>query len=85
MILFLLNNALSAAFGEAVTPTIQDPYIIWVWAGSVIDSAVLTLHFYFTDRHMDNDEFMSEHNIIDGGDVQRLVTDIELRALDRAS
>jgi dipeptide/tripeptide permease len=27
MSLFLLNNALSAAFGEAVIPAIQDPYI----------------------------------------------------------
>lgn|SRR3982074_1054295 len=35
-----------------------------VWAGPAIALFVLTIHFYFTYRHLDNDEFMSEQNEI---------------------
>ncbi|KAG0650098.1 Peptide transporter PTR2 [Hyphodiscus hymeniophilus] len=62
MAIFLFTNALSAALGEAITPAIRDPHLIWVWAGPAIALFVLTIHFYFTFRHLDNDEFMSEHN-----------------------
>jgi len=62
MAIFLFTNALSAALGEAITPAILDPHLIWVWAGPAIALFVLTVHFYFTFRHLDNDEFMSEHN-----------------------
>jgi hypothetical protein len=60
--LFLFTNALSAALGEAVTPAIADPHLIWVWAGPAIGLFVLTVHFYWKYRHLDNDEFMTEHN-----------------------
>jgi hypothetical protein len=62
MSLFLFTNALSSALGEIVTPAIIDPHLIWVWAGPAIAMAFLTAHFYFTFRHLDNDEFMTEHN-----------------------
>jgi dipeptide/tripeptide permease len=62
MSLFLFTNALSSALGEAVTPATIDPHLIWVWAGPAIVLCVLTVHFYFTFRHLDNDEFMMEHN-----------------------
>ena len=60
--LFLFTNALSSALGEAVTPAIQDPYLVWVWAGPAIGLFVLTVHFYWRYHYMDDDEFMSEHN-----------------------
>jgi MFS family permease len=59
MSLFLFTNALSSALGEALSPVIIDPYLIWVWAGPAIAMAVLTVHFYWTFRHMDKDEFMT--------------------------
>ena len=62
MSLFLFTNALSAAVGEAVTPAIADPHLIWVWAGPAIALFILTVHFYWTYRHLDNDEFMTERN-----------------------
>lgn len=61
MSLFLFTNALSAAVGEAITPAIKDPHLIWVWGGPAIGLAVFTVHFYWTYHHMDNDEFMTEH------------------------
>jgi hypothetical protein len=51
----------------------------------VIDLAMLTVHFYFTYRQIDNDKFVSEHNVIDGVDVLWPVTDVEVRALGGAS
>lgn len=65
MSLFLFTNSLSSALGEALSPIIIDPYLIWVWAGPAIALAVLTVQFYFTFRHMDNDEFMTDGKGID--------------------
>ena len=33
-----------------------------MWAGPAIVLFVLTIHFYFTYRHLDHDEFMSKQN-----------------------
>ena len=60
MSLFLFSNALSSALGEALSPVIKDPHLIWVWAGPAIALFVLTVQFYFTYRHMDQDEFITE-------------------------
>lgn len=68
--LFLFSTALSSAVGEAVTPAIADPYLIWVWGGPAIGLFVLTIHFHWVYRHLDNDEFMAERNQ-DIGDVLR--------------
>jgi hypothetical protein len=35
-----------------------------VWAGPAIALFVLTIHFYYTYSHLDNDEFMLEKNEI---------------------
>jgi len=59
MSIFLFMNALSSALGEALSPVITDPHLIWVWAGPAIALAVLTVHFYWTYREMDADEFMT--------------------------
>jgi dipeptide/tripeptide permease len=87
MSLFLFNNALSSALGEAITPAIQDPYLIWVWAGPAIGLAVLTVHFYYTYRYMDNDEFMSKHNeiVTDEEGVREVATPDEERGTERGS
>jgi hypothetical protein len=69
MAYFLFTNSLSATLGEAITPAVVDPHLIWVWAGMAIALFVLTVHFYFTFRHMDDDEFISKHNetfVVDG-------------------
>lgn len=58
--LYLFNTALSSALAQALAPAITDPHLIWVWAGPGIVLAVLTVHFYFTFRHMDNDAFFTE-------------------------
>lgn len=58
--LFLFTTALSSALSQALVPVMIDPYLTWVWAGPAIALAVLTVHFYFTYRHMDNDEFITD-------------------------
>lgn len=35
-----------------------------MWAGPAIALFVLTIHFHYTYRHLDNDEFMLEKNEI---------------------
>ncbi|KIM94017.1 hypothetical protein OIDMADRAFT_45843 [Oidiodendron maius Zn] len=69
--LFLFTRALSSAVGEAVTPAIADPHLIWVWAGPAIGLFVLTVHFHWAYRQLDSDEFMIEEieNIEDGSVV----------------
>lgn len=52
-----------------------------VWAGPAIALFVLTIHFYFTYRHLDDDHFMAEQNeIVNFSDVspQDTVTNDEL-------
>ena len=58
MALFLLNQSLSAALGEILTPAIVDPHLIWVWGGPAIALFVQTIIFWFRYKHMDSDEFM---------------------------
>lgn len=50
--------AISAAIGLATAPAIQDPYLVWAFAGPTIVGAVLTVVFYFTFRHIDKEEFV---------------------------
>lgn len=54
----LFMTAISAAIGLATAPAIQDPYLIWAFAGPTICGAVLTVIFYFTFRHLDKEEFV---------------------------
>lgn len=58
--LFLFSNAISAALSQAFLPLMTDPYLTWIWAAPAIALAVATIHFYFTFRHMDKDEFITE-------------------------
>jgi dipeptide/tripeptide permease len=54
----LFMTAISAAIGLATAPAIQDPYLVWAFAGPTIAGGVLTVIFWFTFKHMDNDEFL---------------------------
>ncbi|KAK9773884.1 putative Peptide transporter PTR2 [Seiridium cardinale] len=64
----LFMTAISAAIGLATAPAIQDPYLIWAFAGPTIAGAVLTVIFWFTFKHMDKDEFVIN---TDFGDMKR--------------
>ena len=54
--IFLFMQALAQAIGAAVTPALQDPYLIWVFAGPCIAGFVLTPTFYFLFRHLDHED-----------------------------
>ena len=54
----LAMTAISAAIGLATAPAIQDPYLIWAFAGPTIIGAVFTVIFYFTFRHIDKEDFV---------------------------
>ncbi|KAH6647724.1 hypothetical protein BKA67DRAFT_396810 [Truncatella angustata] len=54
----LFMTAISAAIGLATAPAISDPYLIWAFAGPTIAGAVLTVVFWFTFKHIDNEEFV---------------------------
>ena len=84
MSLFLFTNALSSALGEALSPVIVDPHLIWVWAGPAIALAILTVIFYWRYRGMDDDEFMTEGK---GDDTTAGINDhaIDLDTSDEAS
>ena len=59
MSLFLFNTALATALGEALTPVIVDPCLIWIWAELAVASAEQTVIFHWTYRKLDNDEYMT--------------------------
>ncbi|ORY61724.1 uncharacterized protein BCR38DRAFT_348331 [Pseudomassariella vexata] len=54
----LFTTAISAAIGLACSNAIQDPYLVWVFGGCTIAGAVLCVIFYFTFRHIDQEEFV---------------------------
>lgn len=64
----LFMTAISAAIGLATAPAIQDPYLIWAFAGPTIAGAVLTVIFWFTFKHIDKDDFVIN---TDFGDMKR--------------
>lgn len=57
--LFLFTNALSYALGEVISPAIEDPHLIWVWAGPAIALFVQTVIFWFRYKDLNEDEFMT--------------------------
>jgi dipeptide/tripeptide permease len=64
----LFMVAISAAIGLATAPAIQDPYLIWAFAGPTIAGAVLTVIFWFTFKHIDREDFVIN---TDFGDMKR--------------
>jgi dipeptide/tripeptide permease len=54
----LAMTAISAAIGLASANAIQDPFLIWAFAGPTIAGGVLAVIFWFTFRHIDKEEFV---------------------------
>ncbi|KAK0724873.1 major facilitator superfamily domain-containing protein [Lasiosphaeris hirsuta] len=54
----LFMTAIAAAIGLATAPAIQDPYLIWAFAGPTIAGGVCTVVFWFTFKHLDKEEFV---------------------------
>ncbi|KAF3062147.1 Peptide transporter PTR2 [Daldinia childiae] len=64
----LFMTAISAAIGLATAPAINDPYLIWAFAGPTIAGAVLTVVFWFTFKHIDKEEFVLNSDL---GDLRK--------------
>ena len=60
MSMYLFSNALSAAIGEACTPSLNDPNLIWPWAVPAILGFLLAIWFYYLYRDLDNEEYIRE-------------------------
>lgn len=52
MALFLFTTAISAAIGEAVTPALKDPYLIWPFAAVGIAGVISAVLFYIHFRNL---------------------------------
>lgn len=61
----LAMTAVSAAIGLATAPAIQDPYLIWAFAGPTIVGAAFTVIFWFTFKHIDKEEFVLSTDFAD--------------------
>jgi len=64
----LFMTGISAAIGLATANAVQDPYLIWVFAGPTIAGAVLCVAFWFTFKHLDKEEFVINTGF---GDMKR--------------
>ncbi|KAK3492089.1 uncharacterized protein B0T23DRAFT_441500 [Neurospora hispaniola] len=64
----LFMTAISAAIGLATSSAIQDPYLVWAFAGPTIAGGVFTIIFWFMFRHLNNEEFVIN---TDFGDMVR--------------
>ncbi|KAI3343412.1 major facilitator superfamily transporter peptide [Ustulina deusta] len=58
----LFNTAVAYAIGLAASSVITDPYLIWDFGGPAIAGGVLTVVFYFTFRHIDQEEYTLSRN-----------------------
>jgi len=54
----LFMTAIAAAIGLATAPAIQDPYLVWAFAGPTIVGGVSTVVFWFLFKHLDKEEFI---------------------------
>lgn len=58
----LLTQGVTYALGLAFTGLIHDPYLTWVFGGPAIIGYVATVVFWFTFKHIDNEEYMLSKN-----------------------
>lgn len=65
MAINLFMTAISSAIALATAPAIQDPYLIWAFAGPTIAGAVCTVAFWFMFKHINDEEFYLNTDIID--------------------
>ena len=61
----LFMTAISAAIGLATSSAIQDPYLVWAFAGPTIAGAVFTVVFWFMFKHLNNEEFIINTDFTD--------------------
>ncbi|KAK6833253.1 peptide transporter protein [Apiospora arundinis] len=54
----LFMSAISSILSLATSAAIKDPYLPWVFAAPTIAGALITVAFWFTFRHLDNQEFV---------------------------
>ncbi|OIW23902.1 PTR2-domain-containing protein [Coniochaeta ligniaria NRRL 30616] len=59
MAFFLFTTALSSALMELLIPVVDDPHLIWVWAGPAIALVVQTAIFWWRHHDLNEDEFMT--------------------------
>ncbi|KAI1433955.1 major facilitator superfamily transporter peptide [Xylaria sp. CBS 124048] len=58
----LFNTAIAYAIGLAASSVITDPHLVWDFGGSAIAGAILTVVFYYTFRHIDEEEYSLSEN-----------------------
>jgi len=74
MAINLFTTAISSAISLATASIIQDPYLTWAFAGPSIVGFVMAIIFWFTFKHLNNEEFVintdavepDTHSIDDG-------------------
>lgn len=58
MALNLFTTAISSAISLATADAIRDPYLVWAFAGPSIVGFVMAIIFWFTFKHLNNEEFV---------------------------
>ncbi|RYP43349.1 hypothetical protein DL768_009966 [Monosporascus sp. mg162] len=58
----LFNTAVAYLIGLACSSIITDPHLTWDFGGCAIAGGILTVVFYFTFRHIDNEEYEISRN-----------------------
>ncbi|KAI0016687.1 MFS general substrate transporter [Xylariomycetidae sp. FL0641] len=58
----LFNTAIAYIIGLATSARITDPYLTWDYAITAIIGAVMAIVFYFTFRHIDQEEYTISQN-----------------------
>jgi dipeptide/tripeptide permease len=61
----LSTTAIASAIALASAPAIQDPFLVWAFAGPTIAGGVLTVAFWFTFKHIDKEEFILNTDFVD--------------------
>ncbi|KAH8161923.1 hypothetical protein CIB48_g6341 [Xylaria polymorpha] len=58
----LFNTAIAYIIGLAASSVITDPHLVWDFGGTAIAGGILTVIFYFTFRHIDQEEYSLSQN-----------------------
>ncbi|KAF7557057.1 hypothetical protein G7046_g6119 [Stylonectria norvegica] len=55
----LAMQALAAALGQILIPSVIDPHLVWAWGAPTIALFVQTIVFWIRHKHMNDEEFMT--------------------------
>jgi len=58
----LFNTAVAYAIGLACSSVITDPFLTWDFGGPAIAGVILTVVFWFTFKHIDDEEYTLSQN-----------------------